>query len=98
MQSLKAVIEGMEKTGAFDRGESGLYAAEIRTKRVARTPESMIAKLWNECLGARAIPFDAAARKELIAGGSKHPDLKRHIEAWKKMKRAGSKWTSYGSI
>ena len=69
-----------------------LYAAEIRTKEVPRPPESLIARLWNECLGPKAIPFDPVLRKELIGQGSKHPELRRHIQAWKRMKRARSKW------
>ena len=68
-----------------------LYAAEVMKKRVARTPETQIAKLWNASFGARTIPFDATARRDLIAEGSKHPELKRHIAAWKKMKRDRSR-------
>jgi hypothetical protein len=71
-----------------------VYVAEIRTKEVGQFPESMIACIWNECLGARAIPFDLAAREALIADGCKHPELKRHIEAWQEMKRTGSKWVT----
>ncbi len=71
-----------------------LYVSEFRIKKVERTPESLIAKIWNECLGARAIPFDPAAREALIADGCKHPELKRHIEAWQEMKRTGSKWVT----
>jgi hypothetical protein len=59
---------------------------------VPRKPESPIAKLWYECLGASTIPFDATARKKLIAGGSRHRELNRHIEAWNKLKCANSKW------
>ncbi len=55
-------------------------------KRIQRRPESLLAKVWNECLDANFIPFDAAARKALIAQGCKHPELRRHIEAWQKMK------------
>ena len=62
-----------------------LFAAEIRTKRVERSPESLLARIWNECLGPRAIPFDPVAREALIADGCKHPELKRHIAAWQEM-------------
>jgi len=71
-----------------------LYVAEITTGHVECKPESLIAKLWHECLGARAIPFDPVAREALIADGCKHPELKRHIEAWQEMKRTGSKWVT----
>ena len=63
--SLKAMIQATEKwaTDHTDRGwGSVLYAAEIWTKQEVRTPESPIAKLWNECLGARAIPFGGLSR------------------------------------
>ncbi len=71
-----------------------IFIAEFHTKQVERKPESLIAKVWHECLGARAIPFDPAAREALIADGCKHPELKRHIEAWQEMKRTGSKWVT----
>lgn len=40
------------------------------------------------------IPFNPIAREALIAEGSNHPELKRHIEAWQEMKRTGSKWAT----
>ncbi|NTW54651.1 MAG: hypothetical protein HGB15_07815 [Chlorobaculum sp.] len=67
--------------------------AEIIPEGAAQ-PESMIAKIWNECLGPNPIPFDPVAREALIAEGCKHPELKRHIEAWQKMKRTGSGWVA----
>jgi hypothetical protein len=75
------------------RRDSVAFAAEIRTVKV-EAPESMIAGIWNECLGARAIPFDPAEREACIADGRKHPELKRHIEAWEELKRTGSKWVT----
>jgi len=71
-----------------------IFVSEIYPKQKDRKPESLIAKLWYECLGARAIPFDPTAREALIAYGCKHPELKRHIEAWQEMKRTGSKWVT----
>jgi molecular chaperone HtpG len=70
-----------------------LFAAELTTGRV-KSPTSMIAKIWHKCLGARAIPFDPAAREALIADGKRHAELKRHIEAWEEMKRTGSEWVT----
>ncbi len=74
----------------MEGGDGVLFVAEVRTVS-ANSPESTIAKIWNECLGARAIPFNPAARKALIAKGSKHAELKRHLDKWKEMKRTGSK-------
>jgi hypothetical protein len=74
-------------------GKGIVYIGEFKAMGVD-TPESMIAKIWNECLGPRAIPFDPVAREALIAEGCKHPELKRHIEAWQEMKRTGSKWAT----
>jgi len=71
-----------------------LFVSEFLTKKVERSPESLIANIWYECLGARAIPFDSIAREALIADGCKHPELKRHIEAWQVMKSNGSKWVT----
>lgn len=95
--SLTATLETMEAALPRDHKDRYvLYMAEIRTKRVERSPESLIAKIWNECLGARPIPFEPEARKALIADGCKQPELKRHIEAWQEMKRTGSKWVTGG--
>lgn len=71
-----------------------VYVAEVQTQKAEYTPESLVAQYWNECLGPRAIPFDPAAREALIADACKHPELKRHIEAWQEMKRTGSKWVT----
>jgi molecular chaperone HtpG len=71
-----------------------LFVCEIKTNRVRCAPESLLSRIWSECLGARAIQFDKAARKTLITEGSKHPELKRHIKAWQEMKRTGSKWAT----
>jgi hypothetical protein len=54
----------------------------------------MIARIWNETLGARAIPFNPVERDALIADGKKHSELKRHIDAWEELKRTGSKWVT----
>ena len=91
--SLESVLEEMN-SNITKRDVLCVYAAEISTKQLKRQPESLIAKLWYECLGARAIPFDPAAREALIADGCKHPELKRHINAWQEMKRTGSKWVT----
>jgi hypothetical protein len=64
-----------------------VYAAVVGTKRQIHRPGSRVAKLWNKLLGPRGIPFDPDARKTLIAQGSKNRELKRHIDAWKEMKR-----------
>ena len=69
-----------------------LYVAQINTRAGSRIPESMIARIWNECLGPAAIPFDPPARKALIEHGRQHSELKRHIEAWEEMKDTKSKY------
>jgi hypothetical protein len=37
-------------------------------------------------------PLRPRSKTALIERGRQHPELKRHIEAWEEMKRAGSKW------
>jgi hypothetical protein len=69
-----------------------LFVAEIQTAPAPRSAETMLAQIWNECLGAQIIPFDPDARNAMIEHGRQHPELKRHIEVWEEMKRAGSKW------
>lgn len=68
-----------------------VFAGQITPQKSSLSPDTLIAQLWNECLGPQAIPFDPDARKALIAHGCKHPDLKRHIEAWQKLKEAAWK-------
>ena len=99
---LQTLLEAIEVTRPSNDDESRhrrreptpdvLFVAEIKTRLAERAPKSLVARIWNECLGPKAIPFDAAARATLIADGCKHPELKRHIEAWQEMKRTGSKW------
>lgn len=59
-------------------------------------PKSVIAKIWNKCLGPNPIPFDPIERAALIEKGKQHPDLRRHIEKWERMKDEGSKWVTGG--
>ncbi len=90
--SLETVLKELESKNESNPDIICAYVAEIKTQRVERQPESLIAKIWKECLGARAIPFNPDAREALITDGCKHSELKRHIEAWQEMKRTGSKW------
>ncbi len=71
------------------------FVAEIHFSPTLEEPVSHLAKIWNECLGPTAIPFDPAARQALIEKGRQHPELKRHIEAWEELKRSGSEWANY---
>lgn len=87
---MEDILITMEKEG--NRSSDCLYVAELKTKFTNLQPESLIAKIWNECLGPIAIPFDPEARRALIEKGRQHPELKRHIEKWEEMKRTGSKW------
>lgn len=90
---LLPLLAAMEKAL---KDEDILFVAEIKTKSEGRAPESLISKLWFECLGTRAIPFDPAAREALISDACKHLELKRHIDAWKEMKHTRSKWVAQG--
>jgi hypothetical protein len=81
--------EGPPRFQLSDQMPEVFFVAEIETRPVKLSPVSLIARTWDECLGARAIPLDPEARKSLIADGCKHSDLKRHIEAWQGMKRTG---------
>lgn len=92
---LEAWEAGCRQHADVEEEAGVLFVAEVRTKPT-NSPESTIAKIWNECLGAKTIPFDPAAREALIAEGSKHAELKRHIDAWKEMERTGSKWVTGG--
>ena len=93
--TLASVIPLRSTLESFSVPPSGVvFVSELAMKRVERTPESLIARVWNECLGSNAIPFDPAARKDMIAKACEHPELKRHIDAWQEMKRTGSKWVT----
>ncbi len=80
----------------YERKKYGvLFVAEVRI-RPTNSPKSIIAKIWNECLGAKGIPFDTSSREALIAEGYEHAELKRHLDAWQEMKRSGSTWATGG--
>jgi hypothetical protein len=70
------------------------YVGLFERESVEVKPRTLVAKLWNECLGANAIPFDSALREQLISQGSQHPDLQRHIASWKALTDTGTKWVS----
>jgi hypothetical protein len=95
LEALEADMHRWQRSVGYMEGSSFLFVAEVRTRRTD-SPESLMAKIWNECLGANAIPFNPAAREALIAEGSHHSELKRHVDAWKEMKRTGSKWVNGG--
>jgi hypothetical protein len=85
---LKTLIAAMESYGRDDF----LFFFNLKTIPKNPQPTTLIAKLWNECLGPNPIPFDPVTRQALIERGRQHPELRRHIEAWEEMKRTGSKW------
>lgn len=68
----------------------------IHIEEFINSKQSKLSKIWNECLGPNPIPFDPQERKDLIEKGKLHPDLKRHIEKWERMKKEGSKWVTGG--
>jgi hypothetical protein len=57
-------------------------------------PPTLLAQIWHECLGPTAIPFDSQAREHLIGRASQNPEMRRHIEAWRKLKASGSRWAA----
>ena len=101
--SLEPILEAMEDAMTSSKSRHHyhsdddlpdvVFVAELKTKTPSRLPESPIARIWNECLGQKAIPFDLVARQALIDQGRKHPELKIHIEAWEELKRSASAWT-----
>jgi hypothetical protein len=96
--ALKPLIDAIESAAANDTDEGDppdmLFIAELQTTSAPCTPETLLAKVWSECLGLQIIPFDPDDRKALVEHGRQHPELKRHIEPWEEMKRTGSKWAN----
>jgi hypothetical protein len=86
----------VERANHYDE-PAAFYVWEIKTRPSNPKPETLLAKIWNECLGHNPIPFDPEARRKLIEGGRRHPELNQHIEAWEEMKRTGSKWVFGGA-
>lgn len=72
--------------------QSILFVAKLEPKP-AQEAESVLARVWHKCLGNTAIPFETAARQDLIARASEHADIKPHIESWEQMKANGHLWT-----
>lgn len=71
-----------------------MFAGHFRIDRLGRA-DSSLEELWLGCLGHRPIPFDPKAREAMIEDACKLPQLRRHIEAWRELKRTGSKWANY---
>jgi len=95
LEPLISAIETAADNDDYDNDPPDLmFVAEIQAAPTPCLPETLLAKIWNECLGPKIIPFDPVARKALIEHGRCHPELKRHIEASEEMKRTGSKWAS----
>jgi molecular chaperone HtpG len=69
----------------------GYFVAEAELDLTEQPPVSLIARVWNECLGPRPVPFDKAARLALIEHGRAHSELRRHIEFWEEEQRRASK-------
>lgn len=88
----RAILQNQLRRG--ERRPHTLYVAELKVKQASTSPISLIASIWNECLGPSAIPFNQVARDSLIEHGRQHLELRRHIEAWEEMKRTGSKWVT----
>lgn len=78
--------ETKDNRANFSEDDYIFYVAEIHTEPSQCEPESFLAKLWYDILGANPIPCDAEKRQALIEKGRAHPELKRHIEAWEMMK------------
>jgi len=92
---INPLIEAIER---YKKNYGGVvYVAEIKNQPSTAQPESLLAKVWSECLGSQAIPFDDESRRALINHGRQHSELKRHIEAWEEMKRTNSKWVVGGA-
>ncbi|MDB6112820.1 MAG: ATP-binding protein, partial [Pedosphaera sp.] len=96
---LEEIMQKMEGYGAKPANRQNrrmkpdlLFVAEVATKPSLAKPESLIARIWNECLGTSAIPFNPAARRLLINRAQQHSELKIHIAAWEEMKSTDSKW------
>lgn len=82
-RSLKPIIRIL---AANSKEGEIIFVSEFRVKR-EETPKSMIANLWIEFLGPKAIPYDISERKTLISEACERPELKRHIESWQELKK-----------
>ncbi len=67
--------------------EVEVYVGEWDLSGSGCVPESPLALIWQDCLGANPIPFDSLKRNKLIERGRAHPALRRHIEAWEAFKQ-----------
>ena len=92
MDEIEQQAEAEAKTSRFYFEPALYYVSEVTADVKECNPESSLAMVWNEFLGAKTIPFDLGARNELIIRARKNPELGRHIKAWETMKRNGSRW------
>jgi len=84
-------IVGMQKSepGSADDGKMGVFEPVVfvadlvaPSKPPCTTP---LARFWEAALGSKAIPFDTAARREMVERASQNPLLCEHIRKWQQI-------------
>ncbi|MEI6848051.1 MAG: hypothetical protein WCK32_08505 [Chlorobiaceae bacterium] len=92
--SLEVILQDLEDKYKSQFGiiPDVLFVSHINTEQTSPSPKSLIAKIWYECLGKNAIPFNNVDREMLINRGRKHDELNRHINAWMALKSNASKY------
>lgn len=60
-----------------------IFVAQMPLPQGFDPQSSTLAWLWNDCIGGRAIPFDARQRLQLIEQAMEHPRLATHIHRWR---------------
>lgn len=66
---------------------TGVFVAQLRFTSRPHQPETLVARIWSECLGPSIIPFDPDSRRALIEKGRQHAELRRHIEYWERARQ-----------
>lgn len=83
---LEKAVDSIERSAVKSKNKyEAVYIAAIAASAHKGPPKSLLAQIWHECLGRKAVPFDAKQRARLVKDGLRHPELKRHIQSWQEI-------------
>jgi len=95
---VEEIIDEMMKRGRRSRNNNNimtpdlLYACCADLRNNDLNTQTLFSKVWHECLGNSAVPFDKKERDEMIVSAQTNKQLNKYIKSWGNMKKQKSKW------
>lgn len=90
LEEMEASLKAQnEPSWHFSQGDI-VFVVQLEVEHSSPADKSVLASIWEECLGPRAIPFDPVKRQQMIEDARQHPEMRRHLEKWEQKKREGT--------